>query len=81
MSVRSGVGLVSGAAAAPGAAFARELATRCERILLLTRRPDEVRSLARELEGQDIPITAAHFQGMQFGRLLAAQGQRRWVFD
>jgi len=52
MSVRSGVGLVSGAAAAPGAAFARELATRCERILLLTRRPDEVQSLARELEAQ-----------------------------
>jgi len=38
-------------------------------------------ALARELEGQDMPITAAHFQGMQFGRLLAAQGQRRWVFD
>jgi glyoxylase-like metal-dependent hydrolase (beta-lactamase superfamily II) len=38
-------------------------------------------ALARELEGQDVPVAAAHFQGMQFGRLLAADGTRRWVFD
>jgi glyoxylase-like metal-dependent hydrolase (beta-lactamase superfamily II) len=38
-------------------------------------------ALARELEGTDVPASAAHFPGMQFGRLLAAGGQRRWVFD
>jgi hypothetical protein len=38
-------------------------------------------ALARELEGTDVPVAAAHFQGMQFGRLLAANGTRRWVFD
>jgi glyoxylase-like metal-dependent hydrolase (beta-lactamase superfamily II) len=36
-------------------------------------------ALARELEGDDVPFTAAHFPGMQFGRLLAAQGRRSWV--
>ena len=38
-------------------------------------------SLARELEGTDVPVSAAHFPGMQFGRLLVADGRRRWVFD
>jgi glyoxylase-like metal-dependent hydrolase (beta-lactamase superfamily II) len=38
-------------------------------------------ALTRELEGKDIPVAAAHFQGMQFGRLLSAQGRRSWVFD
>lgn len=37
-------------------------------------------ALARELEGTDVPVAAAHFQGMQFGRLLGAQGRRSWVF-
>jgi glyoxylase-like metal-dependent hydrolase (beta-lactamase superfamily II) len=37
-------------------------------------------ALARELEGTDIPVAAAHFPGLQFGRLLAAQGRRQWVF-
>ena len=37
-------------------------------------------ALARELEGTDVPVAAAHFAGMQFGRLLPAGGQRRWVF-
>ncbi|MHB8575075.1 MAG: MBL fold metallo-hydrolase [Dehalococcoidia bacterium] len=36
-------------------------------------------ALARELEGTDTPISAAHFPGMQFGRLLSAEGRRRWV--
>lgn len=36
-------------------------------------------ALARELEGTDTPVAAAHFEGMQFGRLLSAEGQRRWV--
>jgi glyoxylase-like metal-dependent hydrolase (beta-lactamase superfamily II) len=38
-------------------------------------------ALARELEGTDIPVVAAHFPGMQFGRLLIAEGKRSWVFD
>jgi glyoxylase-like metal-dependent hydrolase (beta-lactamase superfamily II) len=36
-------------------------------------------ALSRELEGVDIPVVAAHFPGLQFGRLLAAGGRRRWV--
>jgi len=36
-------------------------------------------ALARELEGKETPISAAHFPGMQFGRLLSAEGRRRWV--
>jgi glyoxylase-like metal-dependent hydrolase (beta-lactamase superfamily II) len=38
-------------------------------------------ALAQELEGTDTPVVAAHFPGMQFGRLLPAQGTRRWLFD
>ncbi len=37
--------------------------------------------LAREIEGTDVPVAAAHFPGMVFGRLLAAQGRRAWVVD
>jgi len=44
----------------------------------LARRSRE--ALARELEGADIPAAAAHFPGLQFGRLLSAQGRRQWVF-
>jgi glyoxylase-like metal-dependent hydrolase (beta-lactamase superfamily II) len=36
-------------------------------------------SLARELEGTDTPVAAAHFPGLVFGRLLGGQGQRHWV--
>ena len=36
-------------------------------------------ALAREYEGTDIPMAAAHFPGMRFGRLLAAGGKRQWV--
>jgi glyoxylase-like metal-dependent hydrolase (beta-lactamase superfamily II) len=36
-------------------------------------------ALARELEGTDVPVAAAHFPGLQFGRLLAGEGTRRWV--
>ena len=36
-------------------------------------------ALARELEGTATPVAATHFAGLQFGRLLAAEGQRRWV--
>jgi glyoxylase-like metal-dependent hydrolase (beta-lactamase superfamily II) len=43
----------------------------------LARRTRE--SLARELEGTDVPIAAAHFPGLQFGRLLPGQGRRSWV--
>jgi glyoxylase-like metal-dependent hydrolase (beta-lactamase superfamily II) len=44
----------------------------------LARRSRE--AVARELEGSDIPAAAAHFPGLQFGRLLAAEGRRRWSF-
>ena len=36
-------------------------------------------ALNRELEGSDIPVAAAHFPGLEFGRLLPASGRRRWV--
>lgn len=36
-------------------------------------------ALAREIEGQDVPVAAAHFPGMVFGRLLAAEGKRQWL--
>jgi glyoxylase-like metal-dependent hydrolase (beta-lactamase superfamily II) len=35
--------------------------------------------LAMEIEGKDLPVAAAHFPGLQFGRLLAGTGTRRWV--
>ena len=38
-------------------------------------------ALARELEGTDVPVAAAHFPGMRFGRLLAGSGRRAWTFD
>jgi glyoxylase-like metal-dependent hydrolase (beta-lactamase superfamily II) len=36
-------------------------------------------ALAREMEGRDVPMAAAHFPGMEFGRLLSAEGRRQWV--
>jgi glyoxylase-like metal-dependent hydrolase (beta-lactamase superfamily II) len=36
---------------------------------------------ARELEGSGVPAAAAHFPGLQFGRLLPGEGIRRWTFD
>jgi glyoxylase-like metal-dependent hydrolase (beta-lactamase superfamily II) len=38
-------------------------------------------ALARELEGEDVPVAAAHFAGLQFGRLLLAEGRRAWTFS
>lgn len=38
-------------------------------------------ALARELEGTDVPMAAAHFPGLRFGRLLPGTGRRRWVFS
>jgi glyoxylase-like metal-dependent hydrolase (beta-lactamase superfamily II) len=38
-------------------------------------------ALARELEGSDVPMAAAHFPGMRFGRLLPGTGTRNWVFE
>jgi hypothetical protein len=45
----------------------------------LARRSRE--AIARELEGSEIPAAATHFPGLQFGRLLAAEGRRLWTFD
>lgn len=36
-------------------------------------------ALMKELEGQDVPVTASHFPGMRFGRVLAGGGRRQWV--
>ena len=36
-------------------------------------------ALARELEESGTPAAAAHFPGLQFGRLLPGEGQRRWT--
>jgi glyoxylase-like metal-dependent hydrolase (beta-lactamase superfamily II) len=36
-------------------------------------------ALARELEGSGVPAAAAHFEGLRFGRLIVAEGKRRWV--
>ena len=36
-------------------------------------------ALVREYEGTDVPMAAAHFPGMTFGRLLPGEGQRQWV--
>jgi glyoxylase-like metal-dependent hydrolase (beta-lactamase superfamily II) len=36
-------------------------------------------ALAQELEGTDIPVAAAHFPDMAFGRLLRGQGRRSFV--
>jgi len=38
-------------------------------------------ALARELEGTDTPIAAAHFPGLRFGRLLRGTGRAQWRFD
>ena len=37
--------------------------------------------LARELEGSTTPVAAAHFPGLAFGRVLAGEGTRRFVFQ
>jgi glyoxylase-like metal-dependent hydrolase (beta-lactamase superfamily II) len=36
-------------------------------------------ALARELEGQDVPVAAAHFPGLRFGRVLPGEGKRSWT--
>jgi glyoxylase-like metal-dependent hydrolase (beta-lactamase superfamily II) len=38
-------------------------------------------ALAREIEGTDTPVAAAHFPDMVFGRLLSANGKRFWVIS
>lgn len=37
-------------------------------------------ALAREYEGGEVTIGAAHFSDLRFGRLLTGERQRRWVF-
>jgi glyoxylase-like metal-dependent hydrolase (beta-lactamase superfamily II) len=44
----------------------------------LARRTRE--ALAQELEGTDVPVAAAHFPGLRFGRLLGGTGRRHWTF-
>jgi glyoxylase-like metal-dependent hydrolase (beta-lactamase superfamily II) len=36
-------------------------------------------ALMREYDGLDVPITASHFPGLRFGRVLSGQGKRQWV--
>jgi hypothetical protein len=36
--------------------------------------------LAKEYEGGEVAIGAAHFSDLKFGRLLVGEAQRRWVF-
>ena len=38
-------------------------------------------ALAREMEGTLVPMAAAHFEGLRFGRLLTGEGRRLWTFD
>ena len=37
-------------------------------------------ALARELEASGTPAAAAHFPGLEFGRLLPGEGKRAWSF-
>jgi glyoxylase-like metal-dependent hydrolase (beta-lactamase superfamily II) len=37
-------------------------------------------ALVRELEGEDMPVAAAHFPGLQFGRILYGETPRRFTF-
>jgi len=37
-------------------------------------------ALAREYEGADVAVGAAHFADLRFGRLLVGEGRRRWVY-
>ena len=37
-------------------------------------------AVARELEGTNTAVAAAHFPGLQFGRLLETGGQRSWAY-
>jgi glyoxylase-like metal-dependent hydrolase (beta-lactamase superfamily II) len=36
-------------------------------------------ALVRELEAEVVPVAAAHFPGLRFGRLLPGIGGRRWL--
>ena len=38
-------------------------------------------ALAKELEGSDVAVAAAHFPGLRFGRLLPGTGRRLWTFE
>ena len=44
----------------------------------LARRTRE--ALSRELVGKDIPVAAAHFPGLRFGRLLPGEARRAWQY-
>ena len=36
--------------------------------------------ISREIEGTDTAVTAPHFDGLRFGRLLPGEGRRGWTF-
>lgn len=38
-------------------------------------------ALARELEGTEVPVAAAHFPGLRFGRVMLGAGRRYFTFD
>jgi hypothetical protein len=38
-------------------------------------------AMMRELEESGTPASAAHFPGLQFGRLLRGEGRAQWVVD
>jgi glyoxylase-like metal-dependent hydrolase (beta-lactamase superfamily II) len=37
--------------------------------------------IRREIEATGTPVTAPHFDGLRFGRLLPGEGRRGWVFE
>ena len=37
--------------------------------------------IAREIEGTDTAVSAPHFDGLRFGRLLSGEGRRGWTFE
>jgi hypothetical protein len=37
-------------------------------------------AMVRELEGSDVPVTAAHFPNLRFGRVLPGERTRRFEF-